>query len=130
MKPYYYVYKYGGNGPRIRHCTLQAATQEAERLAEKEPGSHFEILKCLGFSRTTEANTFWVDGEGPVDLENPSYQYYRDNSFRSRHYRVCAETGTVQWATLMNPEWEVTSYRPVHDWTQVRADELPHHIKP
>jgi len=75
MTPYYYVYKYGGNAPRVRHSTLHAATQEAERLAKEDPGSYFEILQCLGFSRTSEASTFWVDGAGPAGSKDPSYQH-------------------------------------------------------
>jgi hypothetical protein len=130
MTPYYYVYKYGDNAPRVRHCTLRAATQEAERLAKENPGSYFEILQCLGFSRTTEASTFWVDGAGPADSKDPSYHYYRDNRFRNQYYRVPVEGGTVEWATHLNPEWEATTYKPTQGWGSISENELPARIKP
>jgi hypothetical protein len=67
MKPYFYVYRVSPNatGPTVRHETLRAAADEAYRLAEKHPGQSFEILKCVGFSKTASAMTFWMDGEQP-----------------------------------------------------------------
>ena len=62
MKPYYYVFRVGGSHPRIKHETLQAATAESERLAAQHPGDSFEILLCLGITRTTTPQTFWMDG--------------------------------------------------------------------
>jgi hypothetical protein len=67
MKPYYYVYRYNDRGPKVRHATLEAAQTEAMRLAEQHPTGYFEILKCVGFARTTKAATFWMDGEVPKD---------------------------------------------------------------
>lgn len=72
MKPYYYVYKHGDQGPRVRHPDLATAQEEAERLAEKMPGQFFEILRCIGYASTSKASTFWMDGEGPP--ENPRYR--------------------------------------------------------
>jgi hypothetical protein len=37
------------------------------RLCEQHPSESFEILKCVGFARTTKAATFWMDGEVPKD---------------------------------------------------------------
>jgi hypothetical protein len=76
MKPYYYVYRYQDRGPRVRHATLEAAQAEAMRLAEQHPTGYFEILKCVGFARTTKAATFWMDGEGPKDCLVKQYANY------------------------------------------------------
>jgi len=76
MKPYYYVYRYQDRGPRVRHATLEAAQTEAMRLAEQHPTGYFEILKCVGFARTTKAATFWMDGEGPKDCIGKKYANY------------------------------------------------------
>ena len=65
MKPYYYVYKIGGNPPSQKHSTLQEAQIEAERLATKHAGSAFEILKCVGLTQVCKTKTFWMDGEEP-----------------------------------------------------------------
>jgi hypothetical protein len=46
------------------------------RLAEQHPTGHFEILKCVGFARTTKAATFWMDGEGPKDCLVKQYANY------------------------------------------------------
>jgi hypothetical protein len=130
MTPYYYVYKYGDKAPRVRHSTLHDATQEAERLAKENPGSYFEILQCLGFSRTTEASTFWVDGAGPAGSKDPSYRYYRDRNYSNQYYRVSVECGTVEGATTINPEWEATTYKPTRGWVSISENELPKLIEP
>jgi hypothetical protein len=65
MKSYYYVYKHGDQGPRVRHSDLEKAQAEAERLALQEPGRHFEILHCVGYASTSKASTFWMDEEEP-----------------------------------------------------------------
>jgi len=71
MKPYYYVYRYNNNAPKVRHATLEAAQAEAMRLAEQYPSAYFEILMCVGFARTTQAQTFWMDGVHPPKSGNP-----------------------------------------------------------
>ena len=83
MKPYYYVYRYGHHGPQARHGTIESAQKEAERLSEQHPESSFEILKCVGHTRTTKAKTFWMDGEEPEGLTRPiggSCRGFLDNS--------------------------------------------------
>ena len=65
MKPYYYVFRVGGSHPRIKHPTMELAHAEAMRLATQHPGDSFEILQCLGTTRTTTPQTFWVDGVIP-----------------------------------------------------------------
>jgi hypothetical protein len=65
MKPYYYIYRVGHKGPNVKHPTLLSATKEAERLSCQHPGETFEILQCLGFTRTATAQTFWMDGVTP-----------------------------------------------------------------
>lgn len=65
MKPYFYVFRVGGDTPAIKHATLALAQKESERLASKHPGQIFEILQCLGISRVQTAQTFWMDGVVP-----------------------------------------------------------------
>ena len=64
MKPHYYV-----THPELsignKYKTLAEATAEAEQLAEKHPGTAFEILQCLGVSSVPKASTFWMDGVEP-----------------------------------------------------------------
>ena len=71
MKPHYYV-----THPELsignKHKTLTEATTEAERLAEKHPGTSFEILQCLGVSSVPKASTFWMDGVEPESKAMPS----------------------------------------------------------
>jgi hypothetical protein len=65
MKPYYYVYRFN-NAPIVRHASLAKAQAEAERLAAKNPGVDFEILKAIAISRVKKPSaTFWMDGEYP-----------------------------------------------------------------
>ena len=83
MKPYYYVYRHGHRGPEIKHPSVIAAQKESIRLAEQHPESTFEILKCVGHTRTTKAKTFWLDGEEPEELSRPigdSCRGFLDNS--------------------------------------------------
>ena len=66
MKPYYYVYRYQNQAPKMRHPSLQAAQAEAERLAAKSPGTAYEILKAIAISAVVKpTSTFWMDGEEP-----------------------------------------------------------------
>lgn len=65
MKAYYYVYQYNYGAPRVRHLTLAKAMKEAERLARANPGTAFEILKCVAISQVATVSTFWMDGEEP-----------------------------------------------------------------
>ena len=71
MKPHYYV-----THPELsignKHKTLADATAEAEQLAEKHPGTAFEILQCLGVSSVPKASTFWMDGVEPEQKAMPS----------------------------------------------------------
>ena len=68
MKPYYYVYRYDNQAPKMRHETLAAAQTEAERLAALYPCAAFEILKAVGISQIVKpAATIWMDGEEPTD---------------------------------------------------------------
>ena len=62
MKPYYYVYRVGGNHPKIKHYNLQSAEKESIRLAGEHPGESFEILMCIATTMTTTPHTFWMDG--------------------------------------------------------------------
>ena len=84
MKPHYYV-----THPELsignKYETLAEATAEAEQLAEKHPGTSFDILQCLGVSSVPKASTVWMDGSGPepkaglgwldAEIEKASSQY-------------------------------------------------------
>ena len=94
MKPYYYVLnKTQKIAPTYQHKTLEDATTEAERLAEKHPGTAFEILQCLGVSSVPKASTFWMDGVYPkpearlgwldVEIEEASSQF--EEAFAAYH---------------------------------------------
>jgi len=130
MKPFYYVYKFGDKAPRVRHCTLQAATQEAERLAKENPGACFEILQCLGFSRTTEASTFWVDGAGPQ--ATAGYRYFRDgsSSFNTLFFRKKNDEAGWEYASVSSPVWDPADVQPTVAGLEIKASELPAPIKP
>ena len=66
MKPYYRVYRVDNGKPTIKHDTLEDAVHESERLAAtRGRGDTFEILKCLGVTRTVNPHTFWMDGVIP-----------------------------------------------------------------
>ena len=68
MKTYYYIYRIGGDAPKIKHNTLEEAELESLRLAEKHPNASFEILQCLGTTRMTKPSTFWMDGVIPPHM--------------------------------------------------------------
>ena len=65
MKPTYFVRRAASPDPT--HETLEAAQAKAEAMAESEPGCAFEILRCVGYSSTSKASTFWMDGEEPPE---------------------------------------------------------------
>ena len=67
MKPYYYVYQYEYQAPKMRYATLAEAQAEAERLAALHPGAAFEIFKAVGIARVVKPTTIWMDGEEPTD---------------------------------------------------------------
>lgn len=90
MKPFYYINNATiGEFTGDKFDTLERATEESLELAEANPGQSFEILKCVGHSSTSNASTFWMDGEGPplkpryrfLDLDEevlPGDQYSSD----------------------------------------------------
>jgi hypothetical protein len=87
MKPYYYVYRWNNSAPRVRHATLKSAQEEAMRLAEQHPSDSFEILKCVGFARTTKAATFWMDGEEPESFSRNEAKHKAYNATaHANHY--------------------------------------------
>ena len=65
MNSYYYVYRVGGDAPKIKHNTLEEAERESIRLAEQHPNASFEILQCLGITRMSKPSTFWMDSVIP-----------------------------------------------------------------
>lgn len=48
MKKQYWLVWNGIDAPTYRHETLRSATQEAERLANKNPGRCFTVLEAIG----------------------------------------------------------------------------------
>ncbi len=73
MQPYYYVYRIGGEIPKVKHATQGEAQKEAERLAAQHPGRAFEILQCIGVSQTSKVSTFWADGFGPANKDDEGW---------------------------------------------------------
>lgn len=67
MKPHYYVFQKFDKMPKYE--TLAGASEKAEQLASKNPGTFFEILQCLGVSSVPKASTFWMDGVDPKSSE-------------------------------------------------------------
>jgi len=66
MTSYYRVYS--NESTAAEHVeTLDQAQARAEELAAKHPGRAFEILRCVGISQTSNASTFWMDGEEPPE---------------------------------------------------------------
>jgi hypothetical protein len=62
--PYYYVYRVGDRrGPVVKHWNLDSAVAESQRLSRQHPGDLFELLKCVGQTRTTEPVTKLFDDE-------------------------------------------------------------------
>jgi len=72
MKSYYYVNHVKEGHLTVRHPNLHAAHVDALRLSTSHPGEIFEILMCLGITRTSEASTFWMDGVNPYQSTNQS----------------------------------------------------------
>lgn len=44
---FYMVWREGGHRPRHKHVTLEAAQNEAQRVAERHPGYHTYVLKAI-----------------------------------------------------------------------------------
>jgi len=70
MKTYYYVFRVGGSTPTARHETIELAHKESERLASKHPGQSFEILQCIGISKTVAVETSWIAGIEPPNVSH------------------------------------------------------------
>lgn len=68
MTTFFYVYRVGYGKPTIKHQTLVQAEQEAVRLSGQHPGESFEILQCLGITKTVTPQTFWMDGVIPPHI--------------------------------------------------------------
>lgn len=67
MKPHYQVYSESVDIREFtKFATLQEATLHAEEQAKKHPGENYEILMCVGISRTNTECTFWMDGITPL----------------------------------------------------------------
>lgn len=69
MRPYYYIHRDGGFPPSVKHSSLDLAHKESIRLSNQHPGEAFEILVCIGITRTTRPDTFWMDGVTPHGCE-------------------------------------------------------------
>lgn len=84
MKTYYYVYKVGGNAQKYKHKTRLKAQTEAERLAAKHPGDHFEILACVGISSTPvpKVSTFWMDKESQLESKSEYPRVFEEDKMK------------------------------------------------
>lgn len=58
MKPFWMVYGVGGRGPSYRHDTEGSAIREAERLAERSPGTTFVVLEATQAIRMRKFERF------------------------------------------------------------------------
>ena len=77
MKPYFYLYNATiGEFTGEKFDTAARAVEMSLELAESNPGEAFEILRCVGYSSTSKASTFWMDGEEPP--EKPLYRMLED----------------------------------------------------
>ena len=65
MKPYYYVLCLDEELPINKHPNLELAREEATQLAKQYPDTTFEILQCVGLTRASGPQTFWMDGITP-----------------------------------------------------------------
>lgn len=80
MSPYYYINNATiGEFTGDRIDTLSEAERQALDLAKLNPGACFEILRCVGYSSTSKASTFWMDGEEPeprtgIDCDKQLYK--------------------------------------------------------
>jgi hypothetical protein len=70
IKPHYYVYRQGGQAPTRKHETLVEALYESKRLAERHPNVEFEILKVVGVSFTTAAETLWDESMSHSEIND------------------------------------------------------------
>ena len=98
MTPYYYVRRQ--DSPDPLHETLESAQATAEKMAESEPGQVFEILRCVGYSSTSKASTFWVDGEEPP--EKPLYRMLEDGDIITGDDEFHHPEGWLKHATQYN----------------------------
>jgi len=57
--PFWYVYREGGDPPRIKHESKAGAVMEAERLANACPGVEFHVLKCINSVKSN--HLLWVE---------------------------------------------------------------------
>lgn len=55
---YYYVYRYLHGTPICRHRFECEAAREAKRLANKHPGTEFEVLMCVGVAKAKDPVKF------------------------------------------------------------------------
>ena len=62
MKAFYYVYDYSNHLPKVRHSSLELAQKEAERLTLQH-SKPFEILKCVGVTKITKAETIMTEDD-------------------------------------------------------------------
>lgn len=132
MKPFYYINNATiGEFTGEKFDTLERATEESLELAEANPGQSFEILKCVGHSSTSNASTFWMDGEEPqhpfptmrpgwpgIDREElPEKPRYRmmfpgQWTLPSDEYETPRNSGI--WKPVENAPYELSEYNNPH----------------
>lgn len=58
MKPFYYVFNPERDKPTYRHKSVESAIEEAERLAQLNPGEDFVVLEAVGVARVERPQIF------------------------------------------------------------------------
>lgn len=121
MSPYFYVYRPGTAGPKVKHDTVAQA--EAERLAAKHPGATFEILQVIGLSSThvPTATTFWLDD---ADKPEPATDTLDTIDWSGTAYRKIAALGKG-WHLIAHPNGPAITNGNALSTIDIHTDEPP-----
>jgi len=118
MKSYYYILDHEEDTILCRIDTIKEAQEIAEKEAIMHPSKTFKILKLIGFSQTSAANTFWMDGEEPK--QEPQYRMLKKGDQINRRMDQYLKNG--EWLNFTNcldrieyfePQWHAPIRRPI-----------------
>ena len=113
MKPYFYIYNATiGEFTGEKFDTAARAAEVSLELAEANHGESFEILRCVGYSSTSKASTFWMDGEVPP--EKPRYRMLEigDWTAESDEYEKPRNSGN--WVPVVKAPYELCQFNNRH----------------
>lgn len=87
---FWLVWKEYGGKPSVMHETEEAAFSEAERLANNEPDSSFNVIHCkrLGAFGVKKPQPTWIPAEGKE--EGGEWQTELTNSYKKN----CGQNNT------------------------------------